>query len=422
MAVAAVSLLSKYVIRAGGRPLFNPSNIGLLACFLILGSRRTEPLDFWWVRPGVGLTIALSLIVVGGVLLALRVGVLGVVTSFWVTYAAALGILAWRGHCITARWHIGAVCNGYFWSVLVVSPELLVFAFFMITDPKTIPSGRIARRVYGAAIALVFVALAAPQRTEFATKVALLASLAIVCAARPVLERLFTADFTWLRNVERRKLRRRVGAVAVSSLAYVAIIVGAGAPASSFSAPASASATAARCSSSTAVSTTPTRPQVAASGLPTVHVHNAVDVATPIGTSTARKIVRDVVDDLAIAAQAVEHRTPEVVDKVARFPWYSSLLATICANDPEFGVSTYRVTAATVTVAKRRSGQVFPEIDVDLRGRRTYTTYRRAGAPHVLHVSTSPFHEVYVVARSSTSWLVCGARTDPRTAACITAL
>src|SRR5207302_3655154 len=45
---AAVSLLSKHVIRVGGRHVFNPSNIGLVLCFLVLGSGRAEPLDFRW--------------------------------------------------------------------------------------------------------------------------------------------------------------------------------------------------------------------------------------------------------------------------------------------------------------------------------------------------------------------------------------
>ena len=47
-AVAGVSLLTKYVIRYRGSHLFNPSNIGLVAAFLVLGSTRVEPLDFWW--------------------------------------------------------------------------------------------------------------------------------------------------------------------------------------------------------------------------------------------------------------------------------------------------------------------------------------------------------------------------------------
>src|SRR5262245_48624711 len=49
-ATAAVSLLSKHVIRVRGRHVFNPSNIGLVLCFLILGKDRAEPLDFWWAR------------------------------------------------------------------------------------------------------------------------------------------------------------------------------------------------------------------------------------------------------------------------------------------------------------------------------------------------------------------------------------
>src|SRR5437667_10797568 len=47
-ATAAVSLLSKYVIVWRGGHLFNPSNIGLVLCFLVLGRNRAEPLHFWW--------------------------------------------------------------------------------------------------------------------------------------------------------------------------------------------------------------------------------------------------------------------------------------------------------------------------------------------------------------------------------------
>ena len=41
-ATAAVSLLSKHVIKWRGNHIFNPSNIGLVLCFLILG-RRPRP-------------------------------------------------------------------------------------------------------------------------------------------------------------------------------------------------------------------------------------------------------------------------------------------------------------------------------------------------------------------------------------------
>ena len=59
--------------------------------------------------------------------------------AFWLTFAAGLAVLAVTGHAMTARWHVGPITDAYFWWVLVTSPEILVFLFFMITDPKTIP-------------------------------------------------------------------------------------------------------------------------------------------------------------------------------------------------------------------------------------------------------------------------------------------
>ena len=88
---------------------------------------------------------------------------------------------------MSANWHLGPVSDGYFWRVLILSPEVFIFLSFMITDPKTVPDGRIARRVYAVSIGLLSALLIAPQTTEFGAKVALLGSLTIVCAARPIL-------------------------------------------------------------------------------------------------------------------------------------------------------------------------------------------------------------------------------------------
>ena len=321
-AVGAVSLLSKYLIRVDGRPLFNPSNFGLVLAFLVLGSGRVDPLDFWWIRPGIALTLALAIIVVGGLVLAWRVKMFGLVASFGLTYAAALGVLAARGHCITARWHIGPVCNGYFWTVLVTSPEVLVFMFFMITDPKTVPHGRTARNLYGAGIALVFVVLAAPQRTEYATKVALLGALTVVCATRPFLERLLSAPATRRNRLSagsdtpassRGNVGRRVRLVAVAAVvtvAYSAIVAAAGTPAATSGVAPPTPPTLANCADTATISTPP-RPRVATVPLPTITVRDAITVATPLSAQTARQIVRDVTDDLVIANDAIARSKPE---------------------------------------------------------------------------------------------------------------
>jgi hypothetical protein len=76
---------------------------------------------------------------------------------------------------------------------MAFSPEILIFLFFMITDPRTMPLGRRARVAYAAAVAFVAAMLAATARSEFATKLAVLGGLTLVCALRPVLERVLPA-------------------------------------------------------------------------------------------------------------------------------------------------------------------------------------------------------------------------------------
>ncbi len=187
VAVAGGSLLSKYVIRWRGEHVFNPSNIGLVVCFLALGRGRVEPLDFWWGPMSWWMGTALAIIVVGGLAILSRLSLLRVALSFWGAFAASIAVLAWRGHAMTARWHLGPITDFHFWWVLVTSPEVLVFLFFMITDPRTAPTGLRARVVYGLVLGVLAGVLIAPTTSEFAAKVALLASLAIVCAARPFL-------------------------------------------------------------------------------------------------------------------------------------------------------------------------------------------------------------------------------------------
>src|SRR5690349_21509873 len=71
---AAFSLLSKYLIRFRGRHLFNPSNFGLVLCFLALGKSRADPLDFWWAPMSTWMALALVIIVAGGLFILLRLG------------------------------------------------------------------------------------------------------------------------------------------------------------------------------------------------------------------------------------------------------------------------------------------------------------------------------------------------------------
>jgi hypothetical protein len=186
---AAVALLSKYAIKWRGNHIFNPSNIGLVLCFLILGRGRATPLDFWWGPMSVWLALALVVILAGGFTILGRLKLLRVALGFWASFAVGIGVLALSGHAMLAHWHLGPITGFHFWLVLITSPEVLVFLFFMITDPKTAPRSPAHRLVYAVSLGLLASLMIAPTTTEFASKVALLMSLAVVCLTMPVLRR-----------------------------------------------------------------------------------------------------------------------------------------------------------------------------------------------------------------------------------------
>ena len=192
--IAALSLLTKYWIRYRETHVFNPSNVGLVAAFLVLGSAVIEPLDFWWAPLDFWMLTAYAVILVGGVLITSRLRLLTLAAIFWLTLAVGLGILVASGHCMTAAWALEPVCGTHFWSVIVASPEVLVFLFFMITDPKTIPEGRAARIAFALCLGVICTLLMAPQTTEFGAKVGLLAGLVVMTPLRFLLDRIFKRE------------------------------------------------------------------------------------------------------------------------------------------------------------------------------------------------------------------------------------
>src|SRR6478735_1703725 len=72
-ATAAVSLLSKHLVRIRGRHVFNPSNFGL-----VLGRQRAAPLDFWWAPMSAWMALALAIIVAGGFAILFRLRLLAI--------------------------------------------------------------------------------------------------------------------------------------------------------------------------------------------------------------------------------------------------------------------------------------------------------------------------------------------------------
>jgi Na+-translocating ferredoxin:NAD+ oxidoreductase RnfD subunit len=380
---AAFAMATKYLIRVADRPLFNPSNVALVACFLVLGPIYASPLDLWWANPGIPLTIALTVILVGGVALAFRVRMVGVVLSFWLTLLVAAGILALTGHAMNARWHVGPIGGSSYWILLLTSPEILVFLFFMITDPKTAPRGRVARVVYGSAVAALAVAFASFQRTEYATKVAILAALVVVCAFRPLLERVLPAVGspddrlgTWARMA-----RRPVRVLATLAVLTGALIVAGGATTERPGTGIAARNAARDCSGDTGLA--PPRPRVATGPLPRVDNKPSVRVSDRFTDEQADTVARDTVEDLIILGRSRRDLDLGLAATAATTPRVTKEQADICrarAGGRIEAAARYDLDTLSVQILTRSDSQRIPEINVGLRGRVTLTTYddRRA--------------------------------------------
>src|SRR6202011_5257543 len=107
----------------------------------------TEPQDLWSIPMGPWLIVTYGVLIVGGLLSAWELRLLGLELGFMAAFAAltALALAAVPDHCMVASWHVAPLCGRDLWSVLVSSPEVLVFALFMIPDPRTVPDGPVAR-------------------------------------------------------------------------------------------------------------------------------------------------------------------------------------------------------------------------------------------------------------------------------------
>src|SRR5213080_1787207 len=189
--VVAFAMATKYLIRWKGRHIFNPSNIALVLAFVVLGPQYTEPQDLWWIPMGMWMIVTYAVLIGGGLLIAWELKLLGLVAGYMAAFAAsaAIALAPVPDHCMVASWHATALCGTDLWKILVTSPEVLIFAFFMLPDPRTVPEGQVARFAFGVIVAVLSVLLLGPTTLEFWTKTAILGSLVIACAGRFALAR-----------------------------------------------------------------------------------------------------------------------------------------------------------------------------------------------------------------------------------------
>jgi hypothetical protein len=102
----------------------------------------------------------------------------------------------------------------------------MIFLFFMITDPKTIPAGNVGRVLFAFLVGISSTLLMAPQTDEWWTKVALLSGLVLVCALRPLLDRVLPEAKTPADNL--RTFAVAPGIAGVALAVGTVLLIGAG--------------------------------------------------------------------------------------------------------------------------------------------------------------------------------------------------
>jgi len=181
LAAAFTGIALKFLIRIKGKHIFNPGCIGIVAMMLLLGRDA-------WVSPGqwgqtpliAGYALALAALTLSS---AKR---LDIALGFLGTFAAILFARAvWLGDPMAIPLH------------QMASGSLLIFAFFMITDPRSTPDSRTGRLLFAMAVAgLTAWFIIGPN-----LRGAPLMALAALAVLTPVLDNILPARrFAWTRT------------------------------------------------------------------------------------------------------------------------------------------------------------------------------------------------------------------------------
>ena len=176
---AGVSILSKYILRINGKHIFNPSALGIVVALVLTGKA--------WISPGQwgsGVVILFGVCCLGFIVVS-RVQKLDVTLAFLGTFAGLIFIR----QIIYLGWPMDHFIQS------VSTGSLLLFSFFMITDPKTIPNHTVVRILWCTAIAAVAFYLTAFKFMNGAPIFVLVLAQPLV----PILDKFFKAKkFEWV--------------------------------------------------------------------------------------------------------------------------------------------------------------------------------------------------------------------------------
>jgi len=177
MLAACIAIGSKFLIRVNGKHVFNPANIAIVS--LVLLSNHAWISSGQWGNAAIG---AFALACLGFIVLTHARRAETTIT-FLIAYGALMfGRAIWLGDPLAIPLH--AMKSGAF----------LIFAFFLISDPRTTPASRMGRIAFAALVAVGAFLI----RFEFYQTNALLWSLVACALLVPLIDRLLPDErFEW---------------------------------------------------------------------------------------------------------------------------------------------------------------------------------------------------------------------------------
>lgn len=175
---AFISIASKYVLRINGKHVFNPSALGIVAVISFTNDAWLSPAQ-WGSN-----TVVFFMVVTLGLIVITRVQKLDVCLAFLFSF---LGLMFIR-QVIYLNWPLD-----HFWHTMGTG-SLLLFTFFMISDPKTAPNHKAARIIWGVAIGALSFWLTAFKFINAAP----IKVLVLLAPLVPVLDSIFKSrHFNW---------------------------------------------------------------------------------------------------------------------------------------------------------------------------------------------------------------------------------
>ena len=186
MAIAAcLAIASKFLFRFRNKHFFNPANFGIIAVLIITNDAWISPgqwgTDWWYLLLFLG---------TGGTILR-KVGRWDTSAAFLLAYA---GLEAIRNLWLGWSWDV--------WQHQLMSGSLLLFALFMLTDPRSIPDARISRLIWAISIALLSFVLG----NYFFVTQAIFWTLFFVSPFTIFLDSIWNAPrFSWQSNLDKNR-------------------------------------------------------------------------------------------------------------------------------------------------------------------------------------------------------------------------